>query len=169
MLLGVATLAVATTASADGTFVVTSLKQIKPSVRATLEGDRGPRGPRGSMGPMGPTGPDGQPGGTGPAGPPGGTGPAGPPGMSGYQVVRSELRPGSGSGANLAYAVATCPSGKKPVGGGFKAYGSDTVVDATLNAPTDDGTGWEVQTYQVGQPSAVYSLQAFAICVAVAG
>ena len=60
-------------------YLITSTKQIKPSVLKQLKGASGKAGP---AGPAGPTGPAGAPG-AGTAGPQGATGPAGPKGDTG--------------------------------------------------------------------------------------
>jgi len=87
-----AVLALAGGAWATQSYVISSVSQIKPSVRAQLRGNRGRRGFEG------PTGPQGTQGTQGPAGPPGPRGPAGP-GI----VAWGETLPSSGSGA------ADCP------------------------------------------------------------
>jgi hypothetical protein len=62
-------------------YLITSTKQIKPSVLKSLAGKAGPAGPAGANGAAGPAGPAG---GTGPAG---GPGPAGNDGSNGKSVV----------------------------------------------------------------------------------
>ena len=70
------------TAAASG-YVITKPSQIKPSVRNTLKGQRGPIGPEGAQGPKGETGARGDTGATGPKGPKGDTGERGPQGPAG--------------------------------------------------------------------------------------
>ncbi len=100
-------------------------------------GPQGPAGPAGPQGPVGPAGPPGPPGPAGPKGDPGiglqgvpgatgATGPQGTPGVSGYQQVvvttnNEQLGP---FGETVRFA--SCPAGKKVVGGGgivFNAVG----------------------------------------------
>src|SRR4051794_34039839 len=100
-----------------------TLRIIDPSTGASCSAlekslsfsQRGPAGPSGSPGPQGPTGVQGPTGPAGPAGAAGPQGPAGSAGISGYQIVRVA---GPVSIADHKAEVATCPAGKKAIGGG---------------------------------------------------
>jgi Collagen triple helix repeat (20 copies) len=123
----------------------------------------GPAGPQGPTGPQGPSGPQGDPGPTGeigPAGPAGLQGNPGPaglqgpagadgaPGISGYEVIQGPVVTGDG-GTNLGSftALAICPAGKKPLGGGGLNFsGFNYFID--LSRPhfsQQNGAGWEVR------------------------
>jgi hypothetical protein len=67
-------------------YLITSTKQIKPSVLSSLKGKAGPAGAGGAQGPAGPTGP------TGPTGPAGPTGGAGANGTNGESVVVTSIK-----------------------------------------------------------------------------
>ncbi len=111
------------------------------------QGERGPQGPAGLQGPTGDTGAAGQPG------------LAGPAGISGYELV--ETAPTVvGPGAITALS-ASCPAGKKVLGGG------GTVPDAfhLLASRPVGGTAWWWQAHNEGASSA--TMQAFAICANV--
>ncbi len=73
-------------------YLITSTKQIKPSVLASLKGKAGPAGPAGaagvgSAGPAGPQGPQGSPGTNGTNGSNGTNGKEGPPGPTEFKVL----------------------------------------------------------------------------------
>lgn len=129
------------------------------------KGDTGSQGPQGVQGPKGDKGDRGE---TGPAGATGSQGPAGPPGASGYEIVREEINAEGGLGnAGIGWwdATATCPAGKKAVGGGvqtgfsFRSY-DDNILDSF---PTHDGSGWIGRVY-VG-PGGPHLIYVHAICL----
>ena len=72
-------------AFAAGKFLITSTKQIKPSVLASLKGKAGAAGPAGATGAAGPAGPVGAVGATGPQGPAGAAGAKGDAGAEGKE------------------------------------------------------------------------------------
>ena len=84
-------------ALAASKYLITSAKQIKPSVVASLKGKAGPAGAQGAAGPQGPTGAagakgeNGAAGATGMNGEPGKEGPPGTNGKSGKNVVVGEF------------------------------------------------------------------------------
>ena len=109
-------------------------------------GQQGPKGDTGSTGPAGPQGqqgPAGQQGSVGPqgsTGPQGATGPQGPAGtVSGYQVVRFDFDvPNLGT----ADGKATCPSGKRPIGGGY--FTDSENLRVLHDYPSIDGVSWYI-------------------------
>jgi len=80
-------------------YLITSTKQISPSVLKALKGASGKAGPAGPAGPVGaagagtagPTGPQGPAGPGGPGGPGGETGPQGPQGIQGKEGKKGEI------------------------------------------------------------------------------
>jgi hypothetical protein len=102
---------------------------------AGLQGSQGIPGPQGAAGPSGTEGPQGTAGSQGPQGVPGAPGPAG---VAGYEIVNTHgTLPANGT----VQVVATCPSGKRVLGGGYVApSASDT---APLSRPEGD-SGWRV-------------------------
>jgi hypothetical protein len=87
----------------------------------------------------------------------------GSPGMSGYQIVDGD--PGAPSGPNFtAGSTATCPKGKKAVGGGFNASGNASGVRPVHSKPFGENQ-WIVQT---ASDAGDYELTAYAVCVVAA-
>jgi Collagen triple helix repeat (20 copies) len=129
-------------------------------------GPAGPQGPTGPQGPAGPAGPQGPPGPQGPAGPTGPAGPQGPAGVSGYEVVNGPLV----SGAVSTYdAEATCPAGKRVLGGGGDQHQFGWFLDDS--APLSGGVGWRVQyspnLAQINPEEATGLGEAWAVCASV--
>jgi len=94
-------------------------------------------------------------------------GPAGANGVSGYQVVYAKSAYDS---AIEKSAVAFCPSGKKPVGGGViigvYANGSYLAPDGVaVNGSQSTGNGWGVVAREIVPYDGPWELTAQAICV----
>jgi hypothetical protein len=120
-----------------------------------------------SVGVAGPQGPKGDTGATGPAGP---AGPAGATGVSGYEIVSASTNLNSNA-SNVA--TASCPSGKKAVGGGGfeNAAPLPNPVALYYDGPVPSGnsaTGWAVGAQETSDYPAQWQVFAFAICVNVA-
>jgi Collagen triple helix repeat (20 copies) len=88
-------------------YVITSTKQIKPSVLKQLKGAVGPQGQQGAQGAAGPAGPPGPPGAPGLNGKVGPTGPTGETGSKGATGAAGPTGPAGATGA----AGATGPAG----------------------------------------------------------
>jgi hypothetical protein len=85
--------------------------------------------------------------------------------MSGYEVVTGNVAAGSQTGFNIADSTATCPGGKRVVGGGFTTAANNADVYTVYSQPDLNGTGWFVRT---AKPTTTpYSTTAYAICVTV--
>ncbi len=91
-------------------------------------------------------------------GTPGAKGDTGAPGISGYELVMRALHTRFRLGG-FVVATATCPAGKRVLGGGF------TTVGGVINAEgaTADGTQWIAQVKNSGAPGVV-TAAAQAIC-----
>jgi hypothetical protein len=96
-------------AFAAGKFLVTSTKQIKPSVLASLKGKAGATGAAGPQGPAGPVGATGPAGATGSQGP---AGTAGAKGETGTSVTSAAVPTGSSTCEKLGGSEFTSASGK---------------------------------------------------------
>jgi len=125
-------------------------------------GPVGQQGPKGDSGAAGPAGPQGAKGDQGPAGPQGAPGPQGPAGgLAGYQVVRFDFDVPNLGEAN---GKATCPSGKRPVGGGY--FTDSANLHVLHNYPSIDGVSWYILVDN-SDLFTTWQAEAFAICANV--
>ena len=112
---------------------------------------------------IGEVGPQGQQGPAGQRGPAGTAGSEGAPGMSGYQlvVVNSAIDP-----TDEKTVTATCPAGKKVVGGTgmWVGFGPEDVNVV----PSLDGTFWFADARELTPTSSTWGVQLNIICVNVA-
>ncbi|MGH3077975.1 MAG: hypothetical protein ACRDPZ_07295 [Gaiellaceae bacterium] len=93
--------------------------------------------------------------------PPGPTGPQGPSGVSGREQVASETPLTSSSPKNL---TATCPAGKKVLGGGVEISGAGrNRVTAAENKPSGDNA-WEGEAFEAVTTQSSWKLVVHAIC-----
>jgi hypothetical protein len=114
-----------------------------------------PAGARGATGPQGERGPVGAKGDTG------------APGATGFEIVTSAtvtVGPSDSDYYDGTTATATCPAGKRAVGGGFQAGTVASGFRTIRSRPTTDGTGWEA--YFWNGDATMVGGTAFAVCVA---
>lgn len=140
-------------------YLITSTKQIKPSVLKSLKGQAGAAGPQGPAGPAGPggsagakgegtVGPEGKQGPEGKRGEPGEPGEPGQPGKPGESVTNNAIAQHSGAGE--------CKEGgaEFKVGSGTATYacnGSPWTAGGTLPmGATETGT-WSFEKGEVGR------------------
>jgi hypothetical protein len=101
----------------------------------------------------------------GPKGDKGDKGAKGDPGLTGYTLATGTLAPPTGT--SLRNVTATCPTGKKALGGGVRSGGKSSAQGPFVveSYPTPGGAGWTVTvivgTFPVG------TLTAYAVCAAV--
>jgi hypothetical protein len=145
-------------------YIITSTKQIKPSVLRTLEkpalaatpavpGPAGATGPAGERGAKGDPGEPGAQGLKGEQGEHGARGETGEPGQSGsayhnvhfYEGEPVTLLPGQHKEEGLE---ARCPEGSRPVGGGFVA--SEAAVHVFSSHEDTANAGWQVGAINEG-------------------
>jgi len=139
-----------------------------PAGAAGPAGPVGATGPAGDTGETGPAGPSGEPGSAGPAGAAGATGPPGPSDSPVLAPASSTSAAGANSGTVVS-AVATCPAGKKILGGG----GSYSVSNAAqtnrvvvVGSYPSAGDAWTV-TVRVNQNlggTVTATVSAYAVC-----
>ena len=101
----------------------------------------------------------------GPAGPAGPAGPQGSPGVSGYEVVAVQQM----NTSNTLTVQASCPAGKRVLGGGAEVLGSITVGTSVLrqSGPTPDNAGWKAFFVDFNAEPNTFGLKVSAICATV--
>jgi hypothetical protein len=112
--------------------------------------------------------PAGQQGPVGPPGPPGAPGAQGNPGsngVSGLQIVNAVSGVDSSS---QKVVTATCPAGKRVVGGGGFAYnlGFPTQIALVASFPFNT-SGWRVAAQEINPYAPTWYARAYAICAVV--
>jgi hypothetical protein len=111
-----------------------------------------------------PSGPQGL---QGPAGPPGAQGNPGLNGVSGLEIVT--LPSGAMDSDTEKSVTATCPAGKKIVGGGGYAigvFGFPDDVGLVASYPVS-GTGWRVVAREINAFAGAWLARAYAVCANV--
>jgi hypothetical protein len=131
-------------------------EQLSRQALTSLHGEPGPQGPAGETGDKGDRGDRGDKGDRGVPGPQGASG------VSGYQVV---VTPGASvSSGGFITRTATCPDGKKVLGGGASA--SNPYVMWTLeSAPLNEGAGWSGT--MENRSSSTQTIYVWAICAGI--
>jgi hypothetical protein len=139
-----AAISITATAGAASHYLITSTKQIKPSVRHALKGDRGPRGYSGVDGTIGPIGP------------PGAQGAQGAPGPSTVSRLTHVSHTVAIGPDQVQLISVACPAGQSVVSGGFGVIGTAFISDGY-------GGAWTVgvDTYGSGD---TYNQTVFANC-----
>ena len=101
-----------------------------------------------------------------PVGPAGPAGAPGPPGIAAREQVSAETALNSTSPKAV---TATCPAGKKVLGGGVEIGGAGRGrVTPTENKPTGDNA-WEAEAFEAVATAATWKVVVHAICATVAG
>jgi hypothetical protein len=139
--------ALAGSAVAAQHYIITSTKQIKPTVLHQLKGNSGPAGPQGAQGAQGVQGPQGPQGPQGAAGGTGARGPAGPQSLSLTESDGSliDLPPNTLTPISVA-----CPTGDVAIGGGWAPNDVISTTDlvqsdaGVFNVNTSSGFGADV-------------------------
>ena len=106
--------------------------------------------------------PPGPRGVTGPQGPPGSKG---SPGTSGRQIVQVE---GALTSASPKGGTATCPPGKKALGGGVEVSGDGRDrISVTESMPAGE-EAWQARAVELAPTTATWRLRVYAVCTFVA-
>lgn len=116
--------------------------------------------PVGPAGPTGPAGPAGAAGAAGASSATGAAGPTGASGVSGYEVVQVQSATDSTSPKTV---TATCPAGKKPVGGGVVMNNSGEDIDAYFSYP-DGANGWTGGYKEDTATAGVWWARTYVVC-----
>ena len=126
-------------------------------------GLQGVQGPTGLQGVQGPTGPQGVPGPAGLPGPQGPVGPQGPAGIiTGHQIVSTGMMTTTVAGNGTATLSATCPTGKRVLGGGYDTTLGTWVVHPVSMIPTV--TVWSVTLRLAQDTGATFGFRVYAVC-----
>ena len=96
----------------------------------------------------------------GPAGLAGPAGPQGAPGLAGVEIVTAESADTSLSSHQVD---ATCPAGKRVIGGGAQVYGANAEAALDESLPVD-ATKWRATAYEVNATAENWHVVAFAVC-----
>ena len=117
-------------------YLITSTKQIKPSVIKKLKGNKGAKGPRGAAGSNGSNGSIGSIGATGASG-------------ATHVVKRWAI---GAAGASFSTAVATCNPGETVTGGGadYDSAAGGAIPAVRWNAPYPTGQDTTIPTGWIG-------------------
>jgi hypothetical protein len=103
-----------------------------------------------------------------PAGPQGPAGKDGAPGISAYQIVTA-TSPSAPPAILTQSITASCPSGKKAIGGGGEILGAGkSGVAFNDSHPHNEGAGWYVEAAEVTPSLLGWEVKAWAICAIVA-
>ena len=125
-------------------------KDLSAKARAALTGATGPQGAQGAQGPAGPAGPKGA---------------DGAPGISGREVVVETSVTNSDAEKT---ALASCPDGKRVIGGGANVFPNDVDDVVVREAFPSSATGFYVEAQEIGAVADNWQVAAYAICATVA-
>lgn len=113
-----------------------------------------------TTGPVGPAGAPGAPGATGAAGP---AGPAGASGVSGLEIV---MVSSANDSYGLKVATASCPTGKRVIGGGGRLVGAPGFVALDESYPLGT-TQYRAYGTEINATANNWRVDAFAICALI--
>ena len=86
-------------------------------------------------------------------------------GLGTLEIVRTTSAGGSGE---IQTAVASCPTGKQVIGGGYARGGFNTTpIEVPFNFPEEDLSGWRVMGWETAPTNESWAVEAFAVCARV--